>query len=149
MSAGVDPMIAPSGCARMVVIRDVASRDARDAVASVAAFAVRERHDRSAARLRPEDRCRCCACSGSDRVRAMPASDGRPSRSGHKPRAVVDELPSSRLRRVGDRLVGPERAQAPSKPGSVKPAVSMKLLRCGRCWPPDAAVMSVFGSGLP
>ncbi len=37
----------------------------------------------------------------------------------------------------------------PANPGSEKPAVTMKLLRCGSCWPPDTAVMSVFTSEIP
>src|SRR5688572_13133279 len=73
--------------------------------------------------------------SGDAGVRAMPARAGRPSRSGHsrvpsltnfQPVGLVASTTGLNVRNARSR---------PSKPGKPKPAVSMKLLRCGIAWP--------------
>ena len=86
---------------------------------------------------------------GSSGIRALPAIEGRPSRSGHsrvpsftnfQPVGFVASATGLNVRNARN---------TPSKPGSVKPPVRRKLLRCARGCPPGFAVMFVFGSAAP
>ena len=103
-------MIAPMRCARIAVIRR-RSRRVRPHV---------RRQRRGIGRGERDDRAAAAAVGdeGVDVARVRIGRDARLAGErgtaveiGPQPRAIVDELPAGRLRGVGDRLVGPERAQ--------------------------------------